>query len=216
MSELQTRQRLLETAGTLFAQFGFGGVSTRQISTQAKVNIASIPYYFNSKEGLYREVVRVALEERNFLVPIARETVGQCLELGELDLKTVEERLREAAKCLYLVQGNEMVHGWPLHLLLMEMGNPSGLVPNVTSDFQAPMVDVLCRLFKALKPGSSDGDAYQWTIGLLAPMFYFLRAEETIAPFVGKGVTVDSVILHSADDVVDSLMNRLGGGLREV
>jgi AcrR family transcriptional regulator len=53
-----TRDRILRTAERLFAERGFNGVSVRELAAAAQVNIASIGYHFNSKEGLLSEVYR--------------------------------------------------------------------------------------------------------------------------------------------------------------
>jgi AcrR family transcriptional regulator len=37
-------------------------VSTRQVAAKADTNIAMIRYYFGSKEGLYKEMIRQALQ----------------------------------------------------------------------------------------------------------------------------------------------------------
>lgn len=60
--ENESRRRLLSTAGRLFAEKGFDGVSTRDIANSAGVNISLISYYFNGKEGLYTAVLRDACE----------------------------------------------------------------------------------------------------------------------------------------------------------
>lgn len=56
MSMQNTRERILDTAEKLFAKHGFDSVSVRMITTKAKVNQASINYYFGSKEALIRAV----------------------------------------------------------------------------------------------------------------------------------------------------------------
>src|SRR3954454_15727685 len=53
-----TRERILRTAERLFAERGFGGVSVRELAAEAQVNIASIGYHFDNKEGLLSEVYR--------------------------------------------------------------------------------------------------------------------------------------------------------------
>src|SRR5215468_4664386 len=53
-----TRDRILRTAERLFAERGFNGVSVRKLAAAAQVNIASIGYHFDSKEGLLSEVYR--------------------------------------------------------------------------------------------------------------------------------------------------------------
>lgn len=60
--ENESRRRLLATAGKLFAEKGFDGVSTRDIANAAGVNISLISYYFNGKDGLYTAVLRDACE----------------------------------------------------------------------------------------------------------------------------------------------------------
>ena len=47
-----TRERILSAATQLFAAQGFNGVSLRQLTTEAGVNLASVGYHFGSKEGL--------------------------------------------------------------------------------------------------------------------------------------------------------------------
>lgn len=54
--EFDVRTRLLDAAEQLFADRGFNGVSTRQISAKARANQGAIPYYFSTKENLLREV----------------------------------------------------------------------------------------------------------------------------------------------------------------
>jgi AcrR family transcriptional regulator len=57
-AEEGTRERILRTAERLFAERGFGGVSVRELAAAAQVNIASIGYHFDNKEGLLSEVYR--------------------------------------------------------------------------------------------------------------------------------------------------------------
>src|SRR5262245_22453453 len=53
-----TRERILRMGERLFAERGFNGVSVRELAAAAQVNIASIGYHFDSKEGLLSEVDR--------------------------------------------------------------------------------------------------------------------------------------------------------------
>src|SRR5215472_7846744 len=47
-----TKSRLLGVAERLFADQGFDGVSVRQLTAAAGVNLAAVNYHFGSKEGL--------------------------------------------------------------------------------------------------------------------------------------------------------------------
>ncbi|MCB0389841.1 MAG: TetR/AcrR family transcriptional regulator [Bdellovibrionales bacterium] len=52
------RERLLKAAKKQFALKGLSGTSIRDIATEAKVNSSMISYYFEGKDGLYRECLR--------------------------------------------------------------------------------------------------------------------------------------------------------------
>jgi AcrR family transcriptional regulator len=58
-----TREIILETAERMFAERGFANVSVRDLTTEAGVNIASINYYFGSKDRLLYEVFRRRVKE---------------------------------------------------------------------------------------------------------------------------------------------------------
>lgn len=57
------RRRLIEAGIEIFGIYGFEAASTRQITEKAGVNLAAIPYYFGSKEGLYRAVAESIASE---------------------------------------------------------------------------------------------------------------------------------------------------------
>ncbi len=49
--------QILQVAETLFAEKGFDGTSIRDISKEAKINVAMVSYYFGSKEKLLESLV---------------------------------------------------------------------------------------------------------------------------------------------------------------
>jgi AcrR family transcriptional regulator len=62
-----TRDRILDSAETLFAEKGVAATSLREITRDAEVNLAAVNYHFGSKTGLFEAV----LERR--LLPLNRE-----------------------------------------------------------------------------------------------------------------------------------------------
>src|SRR5262245_34503363 len=60
-----TRQALLDHATNAFAENGFDRASVREITQRADVNQAAINYHFGGKEGLYREVLYLAVAALN-------------------------------------------------------------------------------------------------------------------------------------------------------
>ena len=65
-----TVERLLQKAIEVFAERGFRATTVREICTRAKVNVASVNYYFRSKEALYSKALSLAIQEANQLYPM--------------------------------------------------------------------------------------------------------------------------------------------------
>jgi AcrR family transcriptional regulator len=60
------RQALIRAAYDLIAEKGFEGLRTRDVAERAKVNIATLHYYFSTKEELIRGVVYYLREQFRF------------------------------------------------------------------------------------------------------------------------------------------------------
>lgn len=58
----ETRDRLLDAAGQVFAEKGYHATTIREIASQAGTNISAVNYHFRDKMGLYTEVLMSSLE----------------------------------------------------------------------------------------------------------------------------------------------------------
>lgn len=52
-----SRKKIMNAAILLFANKGFSSTTTREICTQAGVNLSLISYYFKTKDGLYTSII---------------------------------------------------------------------------------------------------------------------------------------------------------------
>src|SRR6476660_4711477 len=59
--DVDTRQRLLDSAAKLFAQHGFTNVTVRDVCDDARANVAAVNYHFRNKHGLYLAVIELAI-----------------------------------------------------------------------------------------------------------------------------------------------------------
>jgi AcrR family transcriptional regulator len=64
-----TFDRLLQVAIEVFAEYGFRDATVREICNRANVNVASVNYYFRSKDVLYSHALSFAFQEANRLYP---------------------------------------------------------------------------------------------------------------------------------------------------
>jgi AcrR family transcriptional regulator len=78
---------LLNAAEALFAEREFDSVSTRDIATRAKVNLALVHYYFGSKQKLFRAVLARRIEElsrRRLKLLEARSRSAQAVPVAQI------------------------------------------------------------------------------------------------------------------------------------
>lgn len=57
-NESTTKSTIFRVAAKLFAEKGYNGVSMREISERSRVTKPTIYYYFGSKEGIYRALIK--------------------------------------------------------------------------------------------------------------------------------------------------------------
>ncbi len=89
LQDESTRERMLDAAMHAFSDQGFDGTSTREIAARAGVNQGLIPYYFGSKEALWKEAVDRAFAALRRGLDLADEETE-----GPDDREQVELRIR--------------------------------------------------------------------------------------------------------------------------
>jgi TetR/AcrR family transcriptional regulator, regulator of cefoperazone and chloramphenicol sensitivity len=79
----RTRQRLIEAGVEIFGRYNFEATTTRMLADRAGVNLAAIPYHFNSKEGLYHAVVSHIVEQAAAAYRPAVAQINESLEKSD-------------------------------------------------------------------------------------------------------------------------------------
>lgn len=115
----KAREKLINEAGKLFAEFGFQGVSTREIAKAADLNISLISYYFEGKEGLYLAVFKdfaiKAQENMNELMGdlTSPELTRKNFEKTMKDVLATLIRLKVQAPYASILMMREVIDGMP-------------------------------------------------------------------------------------------------------
>jgi len=142
-----TRDRLLRAATRQFAEHGFHNVSVRDICREARANGAAVNYHFDSKLGLYKEVVAAAIE--------AIRATSEA-SLHATDGLPAEERLRHYVRAYVprLAGRDPRVDAarvaWIHKLMRHESSEPTPLAPWIAEQALMPRVRFLSRLVAEL------------------------------------------------------------------
>lgn len=117
---METRRRLLDAAGSVFAAKGFHDAKVAAICRLAAANIAAVNYHFGSKEALYVEAWRHAFE---------RSIAAHPPNGGVPPTAPAEERLR--GQLVALMRRVMDPDNLEFEIGHKEMANPSGLLSEV-------------------------------------------------------------------------------------
>lgn len=91
-----TKDRLLEAATRLFADYGYRGASVRHICDLANANPGAVSYHFGGKRQLYRVVLRRAADRLTDLQPMDAENGDEVVPLKITDVvDRILERIGE-------------------------------------------------------------------------------------------------------------------------
>jgi AcrR family transcriptional regulator len=149
----ERRRALVRAAFNQIAERGFEGLRTREVAAEAGVNIATLHYYFPTKEALIRGVVELAMERfRSTLVPdgsspvllrshlravrrLVRDEPRLGVVMGELALRATRDPALEAI----LRETREFWHRTVLGLLRRGVGSGQ-LRPGLDGDDVAAIV----------------------------------------------------------------------------
>lgn len=136
-----TRQRLIESAATLFADRGFEDVTVREICKTSNANVAAVNYHFGDKAGLYRAVVMFAIQ-------VMQETNELSQRAG--DGQSPEDQIRGFVRVFVgrLVGNNP--NAWIHRLMAREMQNPTEALDLVMTQVVQPRLEYLCTVAAAI------------------------------------------------------------------
>lgn len=61
--DLNTKERIFQTAFELFGRYGYEGTSIRRIAKESGVNLAAVNYHFTNKESLFWEIMAATFQD---------------------------------------------------------------------------------------------------------------------------------------------------------
>lgn len=160
------REKIMNVAAELFAEKGLEGVSVREISKEADVNLSLVSYYFGGKEGLYKAVLEENTRE-------AAASLAQVLH-------------REPGQAMTKEMFRKIIHGVIEHMVEIKLKKPTiarlmmrerltGLphARHVYEEVFGPIADMLVEMFDEAK-------GKKIVCGDLNPRAYIVALTESI------------------------------------
>lgn len=189
----KTKAAVVQAAGELFANFGFNGVTARQVTAKAGVSLGAIPYHFGSMEALYEEVLVTAVKISDEALPL----------FDEANAAKPEQSLRLAIQWMIKDYAAQKV-AWPVKLIEREALDPSASFRKVLKHKYLPEFEWLCDVVSRVTSLPKDNDAVRFgviTMHLLASTFMtHRRILQDFAPAVVENA-------HGGDSFIEVLAN---------
>lgn len=161
MEESDVKQKILITAGQIFATKGFEATKIREICSTAEVNVAAVNYYFGDKEKLYFEAVSYARNNRANENPLPETGADP------------ETRLRQFIKTLVNRTGGMEDPPWEVQLIVREVLFPTEACRRLIEEYFRPFFNQLLSIIEEIAPEPlSSETAYRLGTSIVGQVLY--------------------------------------------
>lgn len=200
------KEKLLQVAIKIFAIHGFEGASTRLLTKEAGVNISAIPYYFESKEGLYEAVVRHIISQASEKVGEMIQHIKAALEEGTLTQATAGELLHQFIRRMsfFLLSGQNAPYF--AQIIVREQMQPSSVFEILYDDFMGPVHATLTRLIGFLcGTGEDEVETILCTHSILGQVMVFKTHQELALRRLG----VTSLSAENVETIIQLMLQNI-------
>ena len=200
------RERLLQVAFEVFAEQGFGKTTVRDICCRADVNVASVNYYFGSKQELYEEVCRYSCG-----------AAGGVPSVFPLDNRAVpEEKLFSVIQQFMqtiLLQGASSLHG---KIMAREMIEPTSALHIIVKEMIRPRHEQLSGIIREILGDGADDVLVRRCCFSIAGQCLYYRFSRVVANELQPDVDFDEkTVLEIAQHITLFTLQALRGFARE-
>jgi AcrR family transcriptional regulator len=136
-----TKAKLIEAAGQVFAESGFRSATVREICSRAGTPLGSVNYHFRDKMGLYTAVIEHAYRSAHEKYP-----PDSGIENGA----TPDEKLRAYVRSFLLGILDQSVPAWHMKLILQEVFDPAGALDHLVQNFIQPDQQYLVGILREM------------------------------------------------------------------
>jgi AcrR family transcriptional regulator len=185
--------RLLEAAVEVFAECGFREATVREICSRANVNVASVNYYFRSKEALYAKALAFAFQEANRLYP---QNAALNTSLPP------EQRLTLFIKNFIHKLLDDSHLGLHSKLIVREIADPTKALDEIIETAIVPQFKLLQEIIQLILGAHTDKVAVQrCLLSILGQCLMFKHSRSIIDHLCPELIANESAIQASAEHI---------------
>lgn len=194
---MNIKEKILIVAAREFASKGYNKTTIRGICKRAKVNVASINYYFRNKESLYKKMFEFLFYETRGTNIFEGKLNGSFSEWKSI----VREWVREII--LDIIQGNPL-NQCKWKILEREMQDPSEIFPNIYETFVKPRLGILASHFKrALPAKTSNDDIYIRVFSVISNCIFYTHDRVLINMVFPDGKFITNNMEKIINNIID-------------
>src|SRR5579863_3119425 len=167
-----TRTKLLDAAGQVFAESGFQAATVREICARAGVNIALVNYHFGDKLELYTEVLRQSIGASGN--GIIKKAIGSTASPEEAFRELIHAMLQRVCR------GDRP--GWQFQLMMHEFAHPTPAMASVIDETMRPIYDRFRELIGVMIALPPDHERVRLsTHSVIAQVVHYAHARHVIS-----------------------------------
>lgn len=175
---VDTRERLLQAAGEIFASKGFRAATVREISLRAGVNVAAVNYHFGDKKSLYSAVLSYGLKSAIEKYP------------PDLDLRkraSPKTRLHAFIRSFLFRILDEGRPAWHGKLMAREIAEPTSALDQVVEEVIKPLYERLISIVRdLLGRNASDETVRVCAMSIMGQCLFYRHCRSIIARLHGQ------------------------------
>ena len=172
-----TRHRLIDAAGRVFAEKGFRAANIREICQLARANVAAVNYHFGDKDQLYLEAVRQAYRTCADSVPLPTWP----------PLTPPEVKLRDFIRTLLARVTVDREPAWHMQLWMRELAQPTAACAEFVREYVGPMEHLLRGiLHEILPPDTPDSAGFLVAMSIVGQCLHYRLNRPVIVQLVGE------------------------------
>lgn len=181
-SSEQTRQALINAAGELAAELGFGNVSTRAIAKAAGENVGSIHYHFGGKEKLFEAVLMEAtrdMRDNSFSTLLSK--MEPFLDTPEGQARAIRAMVHKKIRVIF----DPEKPTWHCRVIYQTLRTKGSLREILLRTSLGPALEADEKLFVRLRPRMSPEKRFLHSLVMGTPIYFHADYMEAIIEEIG-------------------------------